>query len=95
MPDVYTWLAWAIAGLALIVGAQTLGLVGLLAVLVAAVCLLTLAGAARGRRLRRHLTRRDQRFEATDEIFHDPASGMPTRVYVDRATGERRYWKDS
>jgi len=95
MPDLYTWIAWAIAGLALILGAQILGLAGLLAVLAAAVVLLTLAGLASGRRARRHLTRRDPRFQPTDEVFRDPSSGALTRVHVDATTGERRYWTES
>jgi hypothetical protein len=94
MPDVYTWLAWAIAGLSLIIGAQVFGIAGLLVILIMAVVALTIAGASAGRRARRHLARHDPRFEPTDEVFNDPAGGGPTRVYVDRATGERRYWTD-
>jgi Flp pilus assembly protein TadB len=95
MPDLYVWIAWAIAALAFVLGAQVFGVAGLLAVLVAALCLVTLAGVASGRRARRRLTRRDPRFEATDEIFRDPSSGALTRVYVDPGTGERRYWRAS
>jgi hypothetical protein len=94
MPDLYVWIAWAIAALGLVLGAQVLGVAGLLAVLVAALCLLTVAVAVSGRRARGHLARRDPRFQATDEVFRDPSSGVLTRVHVDPATGERRYWKE-
>lgn len=33
----------------------------------------------------------DSRFRATDERFVDPTTNVPMRVYVDPATGERRY----
>ncbi len=33
----------------------------------------------------------EPRFRATDEVFVDPSSGTPMRVYLDPATGERRY----
>ena len=33
----------------------------------------------------------DPRFRATDEVFIDPTSDRTMRVYVDPATGERRY----
>ena len=72
MPDLYVWIAWAIAAL----------------------CLATVAVAMSGRRARRRLARRDPRFQATDEVFRDPGSGDLTRVHVDAATGERRYWKE-
>ena len=93
MPDLYVWIAWAIAALAFVLGTQVLGVAGLLAALIVALCVLTLTAAALGRRARGRQTRPDPRFEATDEIFRDPSSGVPTRVYVDRRTGERRYWK--
>jgi hypothetical protein len=35
--------------------------------------------------------RPDGRFRATDERFVDPTSQVPMRVWVDPATGERRY----
>lgn len=35
--------------------------------------------------------RPDGRFRATDERFVDPTTNVPMRVYVDPATGERRY----
>jgi membrane protein implicated in regulation of membrane protease activity len=95
MPDLYTMIAWAIAGLAFVLGVQFLGPAGLLAALVVAVCLLALAATAAANRARRRLARPDPRFRATDEVFRDPASGRQTRVFVDPTTGERRYWKDS
>ena len=95
MPDLYVWIAWAIAGLSLVVGAQAFGVAGLLLVLVVALSLLTFGGAAAGRRARRRLAQPDPRFAATDEVFRDPGSGVRTRVYLDPATGERRYWKDT
>lgn len=33
----------------------------------------------------------EPRFRPTDERFVDPTTGVPMRVYVDPATGERRY----
>jgi hypothetical protein len=33
----------------------------------------------------------EPRFGPTDEVFVDPTSGQRMRVYLDRATGERRY----
>lgn len=93
MPDLYVWIAWAIAALAFVLGVQLFGVAGLLAVLIVALCLVTLAGSAAGLRVRRRRSRPDPRFEATDEVFLDPSSGELTRVYVDRKTGERRYWK--
>ncbi len=33
----------------------------------------------------------EPRFSRSDEVFVDPTSGRVMRVYVDRATGERRY----
>lgn len=33
-------------------------------------------------------------FRPTDEVFVDPTSGHRLRVYVDPATGERRYFAD-
>ena len=36
-------------------------------------------------------TRLDPRFAPTDEIFEDPTSGRQMRVWLDRASGERRY----
>ena len=95
MPDIYVWIAWAVAALAFVLGVQVLGVAGLLAVLIAALCLVTLAGSVAGRRFRRRHGRPDARFEATGEVFVNPASGEPTRVYLDRKTGERRYWKES
>ena len=92
MPDLYTWIAFAVGVLALIVGAQFVGVGMALLILVAALVLLTSAGMAAGRRTRRHLASRDPRFKATDEVFRDPASGDMVRVHVDPETGERRYW---
>jgi len=36
-------------------------------------------------------TRLDPRFRRTDEVFTDPTSGHRMRVWMDPATGERRY----
>ena len=33
-------------------------------------------------------------FRATDEVFIDPTSGARLRVYLDPATGERRYYAE-
>jgi hypothetical protein len=38
--------------------------------------------------------RLDPRFRRTDETFVDPTTGVAMRVFVDRATGERRYVGD-
>ena len=35
--------------------------------------------------------RLDPRFRRTDETFVDPTTGVTMRVFVDHATGERRY----
>ncbi len=35
--------------------------------------------------------RLEPRFRRSDEAFVDPTSGVTMRVFVDRATGERRY----
>lgn len=35
--------------------------------------------------------RLDSRFQRTDETFVDPTTGVAMRVFVDRASGERRY----
>ena len=37
---------------------------------------------------------RDPRFHPTDERFTDPTTGQRVRVWVDPATGERRYRPD-
>lgn len=94
MPDVYTAVAWAVALLAFVVGVQVLGVTMALVLLMLAVLVLTAVGFAAGRRVRRAHSRRDPRFRPTDEVFRDPGSGRLTRVHVDEATGERRYWLD-
>jgi hypothetical protein len=33
-------------------------------------------------------------FRATDELFVDPTSGQRLRVYLNPATGERRYYAE-
>ena len=33
----------------------------------------------------------EPRFQRTDEVFVDPTTGVTMRVYLDGATGERRY----
>jgi hypothetical protein len=37
----------------------------------------------------------DPRFQPTDERFIDPSSGILMRVYIDPASGERRYRSES
>jgi hypothetical protein len=93
MPDVYTWIAWALAGLAFVLGVQVLGLAGLFVVIVVGLVTLTVAGFVAGQRVQRRHGRLDPRFRPTEEIFRDPRSGQTMRVFVDDATGERRYWK--
>ena len=39
-------------------------------------------------------TRPSAPFRPTDELFVDPTSGQRLRVYLDPATGERRYYAD-
>jgi hypothetical protein len=93
MPNVYTWIAWAVAGLAFVLGFQVLGVAGLFVVIVVGLVALTLVGFTAGQRARRRHARRDPRFQPTQEVFHDPRSGRTMRVYVDEMTGERRYWE--
>ena len=94
-PDVYSWIAWAVAGLAFVLGLQVLGVFGLFAVIVLALLILTGAAYLAGQRARRALARPDPRFKPTGEVFLDHGSGKVMRVHVDEATGERRYWKDN
>jgi membrane protein implicated in regulation of membrane protease activity len=94
MPDVYSWIAVAIAALAFVLGIQVLGVAGGFILVVVALATLTAAAAFVGARARRRLARRDARFQRTDEVFRDPSTGRVTRVHVDPATGERRYWRD-
>ncbi len=92
--DVYTWVAWAVAALALVLGAQVFGVTGLLTLIVLAImALLSISWTASGR-ARRRMRRHDPRFRPTEEVFHDPVTGEPTRVYVNPETGERRYWTE-
>jgi hypothetical protein len=93
MPDVYTWIAWAVAALAFVVGIQVLGVAGLFVAIVVGLVILTGAGFMAGERVRRRHERPDPRFAPTQEVFRDPSTGQPMRVYVDERTGERRYWK--
>jgi hypothetical protein len=93
MPDVYTWIAWSVAILALVLGTQLFGVSGAFLIVAVALLVLTTIGLAVGGRAKRRLERRDSRFQATEEIFRDPSSGELTRVHVDPETGERRYWK--
>jgi hypothetical protein len=95
MPDVYTWIAWAVAILAFALGVQVLGVTGAIVLIVLAVVALTAVTWTAGARVRSRLARRDPRFRPTDEVFRDPASGRLTRVHVDPATGERRYWNEN
>jgi hypothetical protein len=92
--DVSTWVAWAVAIAAFFLGAQVLGITGLWAILVLVVVALVSIGWTTATRARRRFRPYDPRFRPTDERFHDPVSGAPTRVYVDPQTGERRYWPD-
>jgi Flp pilus assembly protein TadB len=94
MPDVYTWIALAVAATAFVLGIQVLGVTAGVALIVVVLGSLTAAAALAGSRGRRRLARRESRFERTDEVFHDPSSGNVTRVHVDPTTGERRYWED-
>jgi hypothetical protein len=93
MPDTYTIIALALAGLALTAGIGILGATGLLAVIVAGIASAAIWSAEAGRRAA-HLARRDPRFERTDEVFLDHSSGRVMRVYADPRTGERRYWTE-
>ena len=94
MPDVYSWIAVAVAALAFVVGIQVFGVVGGFVLIVVALLALTAAAAFVGARARRRLARRDPRFLQTDEVFHDPSTRRVTRVHVDPTSGERRYWRD-
>jgi hypothetical protein len=94
MPDVYSWIAIAIAAAAVILGAQLLGVSAVLVAVTVGGVMVAYVLFTSARRAAGRSARRDPRFEPTEEVFHDPASGAPTRVYVDPATGERRYWKD-
>ena len=40
------------------------------------------------------MTRPEAPFRATGEVFVDPTSGHRLRVYLDAATGERRYFAE-
>ena len=93
-PDVATFVAWAVAVVAFFLGGRVLGVTGLLAILVLVVAAVLSIGWTTAGRARRRYRRYDPRFRPTDELFHDPVSGDPTRVYVDPATGERRYWPE-
>ena len=94
MPDTYTIVAVALAGLALTVGLGILGATGLLAVIVAGLASATIWSTETGRRAAARLARRDPRFERTDEVFLDHRSGKVMRVYADPRTGERRYGRN-
>jgi membrane protein implicated in regulation of membrane protease activity len=94
MPDVYTWIALAVAATAFVLGIQVLGVTAGFALIVVVLVSLTAAAALAGNRARRRLARRESRFQRTDEVFHDPATGAVTRVHVDPNTGERRYWEE-
>ncbi|HEX7495900.1 MAG TPA: hypothetical protein VF349_04645, partial [Candidatus Limnocylindrales bacterium] len=61
MPDVYTWIAWAIAGLAFVLGIQVLGVAGMFVVIVVGLVVLTAAGFVAGQRFRRRYYRPDPR----------------------------------
>ncbi len=94
MPDVYTWIALAVAGTGFVLGIQVLGITGGFFLIVLVLGSLAAVAALAGSRTRRRLARREPRFRPTDEVFHDPVSGAVTRVHVDSDTGERRYWDD-
>jgi hypothetical protein len=93
MPDLYTWIAWALAGLAFVIGLQVLGVAGLFVVIVVGVVILTAVGYAAGQRVRRRMARPDPRFRPTSEVFRDPSTGERMQVFADESTGERRYRK--
>ena len=57
MPDVYTWIAWAVAGLAFVLGIQVLGVAGMFVVIVVGLVALTAAAFVAGQRVRRHSSR--------------------------------------
>ena len=90
MPDVYTWIAWAIAGLAFVLGIQVLGVAGLFALVVVGLVALTAAGFWPALRRRYSV---GSTVLPTPEVFRDPSTGQTMRVHVDEKTGERRYWK--
>jgi hypothetical protein len=92
--DVYTWIAMAVAATAFVLGIQVLGMTAGFVLIVVVLGAVTASAALVGANTRRRMTRRDPRFQPTDEVFHDPGSRGVTRVHVDPATGERRYWKD-
>jgi hypothetical protein len=94
MPDVYTWIAWAVAILAFALGVQILGVGGAVVAIVLAILALTGLAWFAGAGVRSRLRQREPRFRPTDEVFRDPASGRLTRVHVDPSTGERRYWTE-
>ena len=94
MGDVYTWLAWAVAGLMFVMSIQIMGVSMTLIAIVVGLVVLTLVAYGVGRRVRRAHDRREPRFRPTDEVFRDPATGRTTRVHTDDSTGERRYWQD-
>jgi hypothetical protein len=93
MPDFYSIIAVGLGIMALAVGVGVLGVFGLLGAVVVLLVASTLWGLVRSRRSTL-LTRRDPRFERTDEIFLDHRSGKVMRVYADPRTGERRYLRD-
>ena len=70
MPDVYTWIAWAVAALAFVVGIQVLGVGGLFVAIVVGLVVLTGAGFMAGERVRR-------RHERPDPTVRSYAGGLP------------------
>ena len=94
MDDVFIWLQWTVALMALVIGAHVLGSVGLLAILAACVAALIYSGMASRARTARHAAPREEGLLATDELFRDPASGQLVRVHVDPRTGRRIYRAD-
>jgi hypothetical protein len=93
MPDVYSWIAWAVAALAFVVGAQVLGATAMLTLLLLALVGLTSYVFVSGGRARRRHGQAASRFEPTEEIFRNPGDDEVVRVYEDPQTGERRYVK--
>jgi Flp pilus assembly protein TadB len=94
MPDVYSWIALAVAATAFVLGIQVLGMTGGLVLIMVVLGSLAAVATLAGNRTRRRFARREPRFQRTDEVFHDPSGGAVTRVHVDPNTGERRYWAD-
>jgi membrane protein implicated in regulation of membrane protease activity len=91
VPDVYSIFVWVIAALAFALSVQAFGVTGGIVALALILFAITAFGYLSAERLRRQRRHIEPRFQRTDELFRDPRSGKVTRVYIDPATGERRY----